>query len=195
MKPFFFASTAAIALAGTALTGPAHANEYAPAMENFLESQIRSWAQSDVIVAAINAQNVATGGYDQSMIDQLDTQWRAEVGTDSTPTITPVLDNDAAGFLRGQVDQLDGVITEVFIMDAHGLNVAASGITSDYWQGDEAKFSKTYGVGADAYHLGDIELDESSGEYQGQISLTITDPATGQAIGAMTVGVNADALM
>ena len=80
-------------------------------------------------------------------------------------------------------------------MDALGLNVAASDTTSDYWQGDEAKFTETYGVGPDATHLGDIELDESSQSYQGQISMTIVDPATGSAIGAITVGVNADALL
>jgi hypothetical protein len=80
-------------------------------------------------------------------------------------------------------------------MDAQGLNVAASGITSDMWQGDEAKFQKTYSVGADASHFGDVELDESSRRYQAQISLTIVDAASGAAIGAVTVGIDAEALM
>jgi hypothetical protein len=129
------------------------------------------------------------------MIDTLDTQWRGEVGSSDTPTITPVLSGAAADFLRQQVEASEGRITEVFIMDARGLNVAASAVTSDYWQGDEAKFSETYGRGADAIHFGDIEFDESTETYQGQISITIMDPATGQAIGAMTVGVDAEALM
>lgn len=190
MKRILLTSAAAIFL-----TTGAQANEFGPAMEEYLHSNIRSWAQSDVLIAAINAQNAITGGYDQTMIDSLDTRWRAEVGHEETPTITPVVTNSAADFLRQQVEASAGQITEVFIMDSQGLNVAASDVTSDYWQGDEAKFSQTYGVSADAYHFGDIELDESTGEYQGQISLTITDPATGQAIGAMTVGVNANTLM
>lgn len=177
------------------LAGTVHANEYAPAMQSYLDTEIRSWAGSDQIVAAINAQNASTSGYDQSMIDQMDTQWRAEVGTSDTPTITPVLQSTVADFLRARVQDSGGRITEVFIMDAQGLNVAASSVTSDYWQGDEAKHAETYGRGADAVHLGDIEFDESTDSYQGQISLTIADPSTGQAIGAMTVGVDAASLM
>ena len=80
-------------------------------------------------------------------------------------------------------------------MDAQGLNVAASGLTSDYWQGDEAKFTETYGKGAGAVHFGEVEFDESSQTYQAQISVTVTDPATGQPIGAITVGVDAAHLM
>lgn len=195
MKQTFFASAVAISAMTSALTTAASANEFAPAMEHYLQSNIRNWAHSEVLIAAINDQNTTTAAYDQAMIDTLDTQWRAEVGQSTTPTITPVVSNAAAEFLRNQVERSEGQITEVFVMDLHGLNVAASSVTSDFWQGDEAKFTQTFGVSPDAYHLGDIELDESSGHYQGQISMTITDPVTGQAIGAMTVGVNAETLM
>ena len=177
------------------LAAAAQANDFKPAMQTYLDGQIRSWATSHSIVTAIKTQNASTGSYDQSMIDDLDARWRAEVGTPQTPTITPVLNGATADFLRQQVQSAGGRITEVFIMDAKGLNVAASAVTSDYWQGDEAKFSQTYGQGADAVHFGEIEFDESTATYQGQISMTITDPATGEAIGAMTVGVDAETLM
>ena len=174
---------------------PAQADDFTPALRDFLESQVSAWAQDEAIVSAINAQNERTAGYDQAMIDQLDTTWRAEVGGSDTPTISSVLNNATADFLRDQVAASGGMITEVFIMDMHGLNVAASDVTSDYWQGDEAKFSETYARGPDASHIGDVEFDESTQMYQGQISLTIVDPSTGQPIGAMTVGVDAEALL
>lgn len=178
-----------------ALSVPAAANEFAPAMQSYLNEEIMSWAMSSEIVASIAAQNAQTAGYDAAMIETLDQQWRAEVGASATPTITPVLSNGAAEFLREQVEAAGGRITEIFIMDAQGLNVAASHVTSDYWQGDEAKFTETFGRGADAIHLGEIEFDESTETYQGQISLTIVDPATRLPIGAMTIGVDAEALM
>ncbi len=78
-------------------------------------------------------------------------------------------------------------------MDALGLNVAASGVTSDYWQGDEDKYSKSYGAGPGAVFVDAIEFDESSQSYQGQVSFSLTDPVTGQMIGAVTVGLNAEA--
>lgn len=164
------------------------------AMQSFVDDQVANWQHSDVLVAAINQQNQKTSGYAASDIDAMDQTWRAEVGT-ASELVDGVLTNEAADFLRDQVTASSGVITEVFIMDAQGLNVAASSATSDYWQGDEAKFQETYPKGAGAIHFSEIEFDESSQTYQAQVSVTITDPASGEPIGAMTVGINADTLM
>lgn len=180
---------------GALLATAASADEFAPAMEEFYRAEIGRLTNAQVLIDAINAQNSQTATYDQARIDALDQAWRAEVGAASSPTIEPVLKNAAADFLRGQVDAFGGRITEIFVMDAQGLNVAASDVTSDYWQGDEAKFSETYPRGPNAVHLSDVELDDSTQRYQGQISVTITDPSTGQPIGAMTIGVDAEALM
>lgn len=79
-------------------------------------------------------------------------------------------------------------------MDNKGLNVAQSDITSDFWQGDEAKWQNTFLKGPGAFDIGEVEEDESTQMFQSQISYTVTDPATGNAIGAITVGVNVDAL-
>lgn len=163
-------------------------------MRSFYETNILAWAMSPIIVDAINAQNEVSADFDPARIDRLDRMWRDEIGAAERPTIDGVLNNQAADFLRRQVASSDGAITEVFIMDAQGLNVAASQVTSDYWQGDEAKHQATYGAGAGAVHFGDIELDESSQQYQGQISMTIVDSDTGQPVGAITVGVNASSL-
>ena len=190
-----FTTLAVMAAMTPVISTPVFANEYAPAMSAYLDAEVRSWAHSPILVDAINAQNQRTGAYDQGMIDQMDLSWRAEIGTPSTPTITPVIVNAAAEFLRGQVQASGGRVTEVFIMDAQGLNVAASSMTSDMWQGDEAKHSETYSVGPDAVHFSNIEFDESTQTYQGQISLTITDPGTGLAIGAITIGIDAESLI
>ncbi|SMX45113.1 cache domain-containing protein [Maliponia aquimaris] len=190
MNRAFLLSAALIAAAPHAMAVEPHA-----AMQAYVNSEILTWAQDAVIVDAIRAQNVRTAGYDAAQIDALDLTWRAEVGTGSSAMIDAVLINAAADFLRSRIEASDGMITEVFIMDAHGLNVAASGATSDYWQGDEAKFQETYPKGAGAVHFGEIEFDESSQTYQAQISVTITDPASGAPIGAMTVGIDAETLM
>lgn len=190
MKPIFM-------LTGTlmALSVPASANEFVPAMQNYLETELMNLVQDQVVVDAILAQNAQTSGYSEAEIIALDNAWRAEVGTGSTPTIDPVLSNSAAEFLRTHVDASAGVLTEVFIMDSVGLNVAASAVTSDMWQGDEDKFQKTYGQGPGTVHFGEVEFDESTQTYQGQVSVTITDPSSGEPIGAVTFGLNADALL
>lgn len=100
---------------------------------------------------------------------------------------------DLSAFLSDQVAASGGRINEIFVMDALGLNVAASDVTSDYWQGDEDKYTKTFGVGSGAMFVDAIEFDESAQSYQGQISISLTDPASGQVVGAMTIGLNAEA--
>lgn len=182
-------------IAAASLASPALADEFTPQLEDFYRTEISKWAESSVIVQAIEHQNSRTSGYDQAQIDALDQTWRAEVGASQSPTITPVLSNGAADFLRERVADSGGRITEIFIMDARGLNVAASAVTSDYWQGDEDKFQKTHDVGAGALHISDVELDESTQRYQSQISVAISDPATGAVIGTMTVGVDVESLM
>lgn len=79
-------------------------------------------------------------------------------------------------------------------MDAKGLNVGQSDVTSDYMQGDEDKWQKTYPVGPDAVFIDEVEFDDSSGQFQSQANATVTDPATGQAIGAITLGINVEKL-
>lgn len=173
----------------------AAAQDYKAAEAAFLEASIRPWASDPTLIDAIKAANAERGGFDQAAIDAMDTAWRAEVGAADMPTIGPVLNNAASDFLRKQVETSVGAITEAFVTDAKGLNVAVSEPTSDMWQGDEEKFSEVFPKGKDGVYFSEIELDESTQIYSGQISVAITDPATGEVIGTLTVGVNAEALM
>ena len=182
----------AAALAVAAL--PATANEFEPLIRSYLNDHIVAWASDPAIIAPIMEQNARHAGLAQADIDALDLDWRAQVGASAMPLIDGVLNNASAEFLRAQVEAAGGAISEVFTMDMHGLNVAASDTTSDFWQGDEDKFSQTYMMGAGAVHVGDVEFDESSQTYQAQVSITLVDPASGNPVGALTVGINADAL-
>lgn len=164
------------------------------AIQGVIDTLILPWAGDAVLTEAINAQNVTTADYNEARILELDQVWRAEVGTGGSDLVDSVLTSTAADFLRSQVVSSDGALTEIFIMDQHGLNVAASNPTSDYWQGDEAKFQQTYSVGPDAVHVSEIEFDESSQSYQAQVSITLTD-GSGAPIGALTVGINAELIM
>ncbi len=169
--------------------------DYQTAMQSFVESEVRQWAQDPLLIQAVTAQNALTGGFDASRISQLDEQWAAELGIAAKPLVSSVVDSAAAEFLRAKLADSGGAIFEAFVMDAQGLNVAASGITSDYWQGDEAKFRNNYKVGSDAIDYSEVEFDESSQQYQAQISFSLTDPSSGVVIGAITLGVNPDSFM
>ena len=168
-------------------------NEYAEALTALAQGQLTEIVADPIVIEAIVAQNAETGSYDQAKIDELDLQWRAEVGASSRPLIDAVLANALSQYLAAVQTDAGGLFTEIFVMDAQGLNVGQSTITSDYWQGDEAKFQNSYGAGPGAIDLGEVELDESTQTFQSQVSVTVLD-ASGAPIGAITAGVDLSAL-
>lgn len=158
----------------------------------FVSEALKGWAADPVLIAAVQGQNQRHAALTQADIDALEQAWKTELGKPVQPTINSVVTSETSDMLRAQVEAGAGLITELFVMDALGLNVAASGITSDIWQGDEAKFQETYPKGPDAIHVSDVDFDESSQTYQLQVSFPIIDPADGTVIGAVTVGLNAE---
>ena len=169
-------------------------DEFTAPLTELAKGEIATFASDPALISAIQAQNAVTAAYDQAKIDALDTQWRAEVGAASKPLIDATLGNAASQYLAGVQEASGGKYTEIFAMDAKGLNVAQSTLTSDYWQGDEDKFTASFGAGAGAVHIGEIEQDESTQIFQSQVSVPVTDPATGAVIGAITVGVDVSML-
>ncbi|MEL7164042.1 MAG: hypothetical protein AAGL96_01110 [Pseudomonadota bacterium] len=169
----------------------AAASETGDAATAYATEQANTWLMSPDVMSALLAQNAKHEGMDQSTINELDTQWRGEVGMAATPLISSVMNTDASAHLMEHVSAASGMIREVFVMDALGLNVASSAVTSDYWQGDEDKYIKTYMSGPDAVHVSEVEFDESTQSYLVQVSLPITDPNSGDVIGAVTFGLDA----
>ncbi|NDK37021.1 hypothetical protein [Rhodovulum sulfidophilum] len=181
-----------LALLGGGYACVAQAGEFDSQMRAFYEASVTFWSDAPQILDAVAAQNARTANMTQDDIDLLDRQWVAEIGAVSEPLIESVTRNPVSDFLREQLMALEGAVTEIIVMDARGLNVATSSVPSDYWQGDEAKYQKTFGVGPHGMHFGEVEFDESSMKYQAQISFTLVDPVSGRPIGAMTVAVDAE---
>jgi len=160
-------------------------------MVSFVESSVRAWFDAPEVQAAIIASNQAHEGFDEARIIAMDTRWRSEIGQPDTPTINLIVESPVSAMLRQRVEESGGQISEIILMDNLGMNVAMSSITSDFWQGDEEKYSQTYAIGPNSVHVGEIELDESSQTFQAQVSFTIND-ASGAPIGAATIGLNAE---
>ena len=178
-----------------ALSAPAMAaGEHEPMMKDLAASEVKPWLANDAIVAAVKAQNAKNAGLTQADIDALDKTWRAEAKAGGGAMISAVLGNALSAYLSERKAASAGMFTEIFVMDAKGLNVGQSDVTSDYWQGDEAKWQKTFLVGANGIDISAVETDESTQTLQSQLSLPIVDPANCDVIGAVTVGVNVEML-
>jgi hypothetical protein len=70
----------------------------------------------------------------------------------------------------------DPAVVEALVMDDRGALVCATVETSDYWQGDEAKWQKTFKEGRESF-VDAPALDASTGVYAVQISVPITEGA------------------
>ncbi|MDW3206642.1 MAG: PDC sensor domain-containing protein [Alphaproteobacteria bacterium] len=183
--------TCAVVLFLAASVAPAAANDFKPQLSKYIENA--TWIQDSVVTSAVEAQNEKHAGLSDADIEALDQKWRAEKDAGSGPMISEVLANDLSAWLKQKKDESNGLIAEVFVMDNKGLNVGQSDPTSDYWQGDEAKFQQTFGVGPDGQLIDEVEFDDSSESFISQVSRTITD-ASGAPIGAVTIGINVELL-
>jgi len=182
--------TAATLLLSTA----AISHEHESAAKALADSKLKAIVADAQVIGAINAQNAKTSGLDEAAIIALDKKWRAETKASTKPMIDGVLANALSKYLAAAADGSEGLFTEIFVMDAKGLNVGQSGVTSDYWQGDEAKWKKTFLAGNGAVFIDKVEEDESTQTFQSQVSIAITDPASGKVIGAVTFGINIEQL-
>ena len=151
--------------------------------------EIRGWLNTPVVRISVEAQNKRHAAVTQARIEELDKQWVAERKSKDQPLIAATLSNPLSNYLTQIQAGSDGLFTEMFVMDFKGLNVGQSSITSDYWQGDEAKFQKTFPVGPDAVFVDKAGLDEETKTWRAQVSLPVVD-AAGKAIGAITVEIN-----
>ncbi|MCP3142342.1 PDC sensor domain-containing protein [Pyxidicoccus xibeiensis] len=143
---------------------------------------LRRMAVDPEVIQAVRAQNARRVSL--ATIRGQDDAWRA------SPVLTPfkqqVLATACSRVLHRHREQLGGVVAEAFAMDDQGALVGATRRTSDYWQGDEAKFQVPFGKGQTLREK--PFFDESSQAYVIQVSLPVRDG--GRTIGALTVGLS-----
>jgi len=113
-------------------------------------------------------------------IQRIDRQWIRDPKLPLRKTLTT---GPCADRLRKLVAD-DKLVVEAFLMDERGGLVCATVETSDYWQGDEAKWQKTYRDGAPVF-IDEPALDASTGVFAVQLSRLISDG--GGKVGALTL--------
>jgi hypothetical protein len=182
-----FAAAAVCVMISPASAEPAKPNIQSLITPSVVED-MRHWIETDIVRISVGAQNDRLQKLPQDQIDALDTQWRAERESDDKPLIAATLSNPLSVYLVRLQGKSLGLYAEIFVMDQNGLNVGQSSITGDFWQGDEAKFQKTYDVSGDALFIDEPEWDEENKIWRGQVSFTVTD--AGKSIGAVTMEVN-----
>lgn len=123
-------------------------------------------------------------------IKQRDEVWK-NAGDTPNSLIREITQNDVARYFERRVDN-NAAIDEVFLTDNQGANVAAFPPTSDYWQGDEEKWTASYNYGNGKVFIGPLEYDDSTRKTQVQISAPVI--SNNSTIGVLVLGVSVDYL-
>ncbi|ABC23570.1 hypothetical protein [Rhodospirillum rubrum] len=186
-----------LALAGLlAVTTPLHvANAAEPVSAATAEvseamlGEIRNQLSTPLVRTILEARRANTRSMSQSDIDGLDKAWIAQRTAKEQPLVASVMASPLSADLIRIQAQSNGLITEIIVMDARGLNAGLSAISSDYWQGDEAKYQKTFLVGGDAVFIDDPEVDKATATERLQVNMTLTDEM-GKPLGAAAVEFN-----
>jgi hypothetical protein len=160
-------------------------------IDKYIKSNVMGWLASQELIDAVAQQNIDHMGLTEDEIKNLDQRWRAEKLLGGGDLMNSKMSNQLSAFLRGVKAASNGVIVEIFVMDNLGLNVGQTDPTSDYLQGDEAKWKNTYLVSADAMFIDEVE--EDGGLKVCQTSLTVAR-SNGARLGAVTIVFNVDKL-
>lgn len=142
--------------------------------------KLRAWSGEEALVTALRAQNAKNTS--QADIEKQDKAW---VDGKNEALVRAVTTGACADRLR-ELAAKQGY-REAFVMDARGAIVCATQRTSDYWQGDEAKWARAFDGGKGATFIDRLRLDESAKANLAQISVPVME--NGRAIGVITAGV------
>jgi hypothetical protein len=138
----------------------------------------RTIARDAAVRGAVAAQNLKGETADQ--IKRKDAAW---VANPRDPMRQAVVQAPCSARLRELVKD-DALVVEAFVMDAQGAVVCSVAETSDYWQGDEPKWQRTFVEGREAF-VDEPALDASTGAYALQLSVPLAEET--KRIGAVTL--------
>lgn len=162
---------------------------------NIARKELFSLAQSRKIIDQLKEANQSADKSPEEIM-ALDGRWRTTRGVDDW--INRFLTNPAAVFLREFITSSERkgriLYCEMFIFDKQGCIVATAEKATDYWQGDEEKFTKAFFNKMGEVFIDQPAFDESSLRYSIQVSLPVFDPETKGAIGVITAGIDLDVL-
>lgn len=164
-------------------------------IKQLLTRKIERWKQLPKLESLLKERNLQSEGVSKREIAKRDKKWiHAFLQNDFSYSID-LVDQEMSARLREIKKQSQDVITEIIITDARGLNVAISDMTSDYWQGDEEKFTDVFSRPANTLHFGEISYDESTKRFQLHLSVPLYSAKKFEPLGVMVFGVDVEKVL
>ena len=148
----------------------------------------RSILDTSMLARVPDIREVAAAGsrqpFDERNALERDRQWIADPA--AAAARAGLLDSRASRFLA-DLTRHDPVNREILVTDRHGRLVAASNVTSDYFQADEGWWRQAFDDGRGRVTLTDVRHDASAGVYAFEIAVPVPAPESGELAGVMKI--------
>jgi len=145
-------------------------------------------SSNTIIEKVLKSNSIFPNNIKEYEIDKLEKKWNNQKSGGEGFLVKSVTQSKESEILRQALNSTEGVVLEIIVMNKHGFNIASTGITSDYYQGDEEKYGSTYQTGSNAIHQSDVTFDDSTNSFGAQVSFTLNN--NGVKIGAVTFTID-----
>lgn len=153
-----------------------------------LLSAAQQLGQDSRIKDALTAANLHP--WNEQQITQHDQQWIQELNLQISGLAEAMQQSELSMYLQQWQQQFHGRIAEIILTDQQGRNVAISQLTSDFWQGDEAKFQQIY-QSNQHYFFDEVSFDASTQRFLVHLSIPV-QTAQGQHLGVLVLGIDVE---
>ncbi|QQD21307.1 transporter substrate-binding domain-containing protein [Oceanospirillaceae bacterium ASx5O] len=154
-----------------------------------LQTVLQPQLPSSRLLPALQAENKRLGVLTVAAKMALDKQWVGETQLGSGPLLERVEQQPISAWLRELQQQSEGLIREIYITGAQGINLAQSLPTSDIDQSDEEAYQQLV-VQQQPLWIGPIEYDESARSFQIKVAWPV--PEQGPRQGMVVLGLDAE---
>jgi hypothetical protein len=178
---------ALVLAAAFAQEAPADAPRRVRGLANGRLSLVRRVISDAELIRAIATRNkVAESPAD---VKRKDDDWQRDP---ELPLRREIVANECAARLKTIVQE-DPAISEAYLMDNRGALVCSIADVSDYWQGDEPSFLRTFGQGQFLF-VGDPAPETGTGAWTVPISMVVLDGPTKIGAATLTLRVSPEML-
>lgn len=164
----------------------ANANAYAFCAGTLIK-EIKALANKPEVIEAVKASNARQLGKERIM--ELDERWIKLKGR--LPEADQIMNSKVSALLTAAMNK-QSYFKEAILTGNQGETVAMNMVTTDYWQGDEEKFTAIFDTNLPSRkpdsHISRARWDDSTKAMIAQVSVPVYDGD--YMIGTLTVGVD-----
>lgn len=157
------------------------------AIRSLIDGHLERWRQEPLLLDALTAAAEAAPPPDS--LQQADSRWREERLNGGRRLIEQVLGSPLSAELRTTLQDYPDLFNELFVADRYGRLLAAGDVTSDFYQGDERKFTASRELPEGGMLIEPLDYDASTRQFSVKVSGPVYGGTPRTFLGVLTFGV------